>query len=129
MEPKVAEHLLCVLETPGRGRRPIRGAVEEDKEPGLGSSACWSHFRLGPLVSQGDMLLKGGGQNVFCLCLIKIEKQFTMRGVGACGPLTLGSTDCQAGCLGHACQSVGHSLLLEIFFFSFGLLSFYSLAK
>lgn len=43
-----------------------------------------------------------------------------MGGVGARGPLTLCPTDCQAGCLGHACQSVGHGLLLDFFFFFFG---------
>lgn len=45
--------------------------------------------------------------------LIKIEKEFSMGGVEGHGPLTLGSTDSQAGCLGHMCQFVGHGLLLD----------------
>lgn len=31
MEPKVAEYLLCVLETLGRGKRPRGEAVEEEQ--------------------------------------------------------------------------------------------------
>lgn len=38
-----------------------------------------------------------------------------MGGVEGHGPLTLGSTDSQAGCLGHMCQSVGHGYFWTIY--------------
>lgn len=72
---------MCVLEIPGRSRRPVGEAVE-DKGPGWGGSARWLHFRLG-LHSHGIMLLKLGGPNVFLLKFyIKNKNSSTEEGRG-----------------------------------------------